>query len=130
MTAIITILASHWRIAAVAALITMIGSLGLEVRHYRSEVAAAHAEASAAKAETATVRKDALDNQIALESTAADAANRAAADDQLLEKINASRPSVACAKSGAIRALLAGVRQSAVAGATSRSPNKPAHVSH
>lgn len=106
MTAVLALVATHWRAAALAGLIAVIGVLGLGVRHYRAEVTVARAETDAAREETATVRKDALDNQLALENTAADAAARAARDDELMEKINASAPSIACARSGAMRALL------------------------
>ena len=96
-----------------AALLSLVGALGLTVRHYREEVLTARTEAAAAREETATVRKDALDNQLALEQSAADAAARAARDDQLMEAINASKPSAACAQSAAMRALLGGLRKPA-----------------
>ncbi len=128
MTAILALLATHWRAAFLAGAVALIGGLGLTVRHYHAEVTVARAEASAAKAETATVRADALNNQIALESQAADAAARATRDDQLMEAINASKPSVACAQSPALRALLGGLRQSNGSGAASRGAKHASRV--
>ena len=128
MTALLALLASHWRAAILAGLLAVVGALGLTVRHYREEVLTARTEAAAAREETATVRKDALDNQLALEQSAADAAARAARDDQLMEAINASKPSAACAQSAAMRALLGGLRKPAGAGSASRGSHHAAVV--
>ncbi len=128
MTAVFALFATHWRAAVFAGAVALIGALGLTVRHYHAEVTVARAEASAAKAETVAVRQDAINNQLALEQSAADAAARASRDDEMMEAINATKPSAACARSDAMRALLNGVRQPAGGGAASRGARKPAHV--
>lgn len=130
MTAVLALVATHWRAALLAGLLAVVGALGLTVRHYHGEVVAARAETAAAREETATVRRDAINNQLALEQSAADAAARASRDDEMMEQINAAKPSAACARSDAMRALLNGVRQPAGAGAASRGARHAAVVPH
>lgn len=106
----IALLVSHWRTVAMAALIALVGTLGLAARHYHSEVSVARAAATAAQAEVATIRADAARDEAALTTVSAAAAAQAATDHLIRESINAAPPSTNCAQSAAMRALMLGLR--------------------